>query len=353
MMIAQKNIIASIFFEDADVPMKYQLLKMIMKQSCNGKDGNINRLSLVHAMDGMSPFTMLDLNEDEVALLNDEQDLLNTASLVSVEDLRLQRRKLKICIPLEADDFMLMLKRYGNLLYAVFPDTCPLFKALIKGIRALRKYSREARKSTTLPTKGSILWIVLLQSRQFSLGEVNMLCEFTTMHEDLLAKKASTINREMPSELQTNSGTTLPPPERIKNLPHKPDIDVDATTKRQRVTNSNNWHPQLMSALKRPPQTSGSPTFTKIMNFKKKDTYKIFPKGSPVCAPNAFLELVSSTRSALKIPPRPWMHRSNLSWTCLRSSQKTPSNLMQVGNRKITTYLPRVISYVTLYATMS
>ena len=106
--------------------------------------------------------------------------------------------------------------------------------------------------------------------------------------EDLLAKKASTINREMPSELQTNSGTTLPPPERIKNLPHKPDIDVDVTTKRQRVANSNNWHPQLMSALKRPPQTSGSPTFTKIMNFKKKDTYKIFPKGSPVCAPNAF-----------------------------------------------------------------
>ena len=47
-------------------------------------------------MDGLSPFTMLDLDEGEVALLNDEQDLLNTDSLVSVEDLRLQRRKLKI-----------------------------------------------------------------------------------------------------------------------------------------------------------------------------------------------------------------------------------------------------------------
>ena len=93
-------------------------------------------------MDGLSPFTMLDLNEDEVALLNDDQYLLHTASLVSVEDLRLQRRKLKICIPLEADDFMLMLKRYGNLLYVVFPDTCPLFKALRELIRALRECSR-------------------------------------------------------------------------------------------------------------------------------------------------------------------------------------------------------------------
>ena len=71
-------------------------------------------------MDGLSPFTMLDLNEDEVALINDKQDLLNTAYLVSVEDLRLQQRKLRICIPLEADEFMLMIKRYGNLLYDVF-----------------------------------------------------------------------------------------------------------------------------------------------------------------------------------------------------------------------------------------
>ena len=55
----------------------------------------------------------------------------------------------------------------------------------------------------------------------------------------------------------------------------------------------------------------------------------------------------------LKITPRPLMHRSNLSWTCWRNSRKTPSKLMQVGHRKIITCLPRVISYVALYATMS
>ena len=131
MMILQKYIKENTFFEDADVPMTSQLLKMFMKQSWTVKDRNINRLYLVHTTDGLSPFTMLDLNKDEVKLLNDEQDLLNTDTLVSVKDLRLQRRKLDIFIPLEADDFMLMLKRYGNLLYAVFPDTCPLFKVFI------------------------------------------------------------------------------------------------------------------------------------------------------------------------------------------------------------------------------
>ena len=116
---------ANTFFEDADVLITSQLLKMIMKRSWNGKDGNINRPSLVHGMDSISPFTMLYLNEDELALLNGDQDLLNTSSLVSVEALRLQRCKLKVCIPLSADDFMLMLKRYGNLLFAVFSHNTP------------------------------------------------------------------------------------------------------------------------------------------------------------------------------------------------------------------------------------
>ena len=73
-----------------------------------------------------------------------------------MEDLRVQRNKQKICTPTEAEDFMLMLKRYGNLLYAIFLDTCPLFKAIKEVIRALREYSREARKRMTLSTKGSI-----------------------------------------------------------------------------------------------------------------------------------------------------------------------------------------------------
>ena len=92
----------------------------------------------------------------------------------------------------------------------------------------------------------------------------------------------------MPSELLKNSGTTSPPLDQIKKLPHKPAIDIDATPKRLRVAKPNNWHPKLVDALKRPLQTADYPTFTKIMNFCKNVVYSIFPKGSPVCAPNAF-----------------------------------------------------------------
>ena len=60
--IVPKYIMANSYFEDADVPMAAQLLRMIMKRAWTGKYGNINSPSLIHAMDGLSPFTMLDLN---------------------------------------------------------------------------------------------------------------------------------------------------------------------------------------------------------------------------------------------------------------------------------------------------
>ena len=110
------------FYDDAGIPLTAPLLKMIIKRAWTRKDGNMNRPSLLHAMDGLSPFTMLDLSEDEVAMLNNEDDLITSAYLVSVDDLRKQRKKLKVCIPAEVDEFMLMLKRYANLVYAIFGD---------------------------------------------------------------------------------------------------------------------------------------------------------------------------------------------------------------------------------------
>ena len=139
-----------------------------------------------------------------------------------------------------------------------------------------------------LSTKGSILWIILLQSRQFSLREVNMICEFTTMHEDLRAKKLAILHIEILSELLKNSEPNITPPVTAKTPRTNPTIDVDAIPKRPRVANTSNWHPKLKAALLGPLKTAGNLTFTKIMNYCKKDGYNISPKGSPVCTPNAF-----------------------------------------------------------------
>ena len=102
-MLVQKFIMNNVYFDDADVPLTMQLLKLIAKLSWTGKDGNINRTSILHAIDGLTPFSMLDLNENQVVLLKDEQDLLNRASQVIVADLRVQRNKLKVTIPNDSD----------------------------------------------------------------------------------------------------------------------------------------------------------------------------------------------------------------------------------------------------------
>ena len=94
-MIVQNYIMTNTFFDNSDVPITSQLLKMVMKRAWTGKDGNINRPYLMHVMDGLLLFNMLDLNEGQVALLNDDQDLLNTALVVSIADFCGHRNKLK------------------------------------------------------------------------------------------------------------------------------------------------------------------------------------------------------------------------------------------------------------------
>ena len=64
----------------------------------------------------------------------------------------------------EANKCMLMLKRYVKLLFPLFSDMCPFFKELLEIIQALEEYLRNAHKQMIVPTKESIMWIVLLQS---------------------------------------------------------------------------------------------------------------------------------------------------------------------------------------------
>ena len=67
---------------------------------------------------------MLDLNENKVSQRNDEDDLSSHASLVIIKELKTLRSKIKICVPTEANDFWLMLKRYAKLI------VCNIFRYL-------------------------------------------------------------------------------------------------------------------------------------------------------------------------------------------------------------------------------
>ena len=144
----------------------------------------------------------------------------------------------------------------------------------------------------SMTTKGSILWIVLLQSRQFALGEVNLLCEFTTMHEDLRAKRASIMHSEMPIDLIANSEKERAQQEKAEESAADDTLEVEKPPKKIKrepaAANKNNWNLKLRAALTGPMKEAGQPSFTKVLHFCKADAYHIFTRGGATCALNAF-----------------------------------------------------------------
>ena len=74
--IIRKWVTNNTFYDDTEVLLTEPLIKMILKRAWLGEGGNVPRPSLLHAMEGLSPFLMLDLSEDEVASINEEADLI-------------------------------------------------------------------------------------------------------------------------------------------------------------------------------------------------------------------------------------------------------------------------------------
>ena len=63
-------------YDDPEVPLLSPLLKMTIKQNWVGKDRNTTRPLLVNSTNGLSPFLVLDLTEDQVTPINEyDKDL--------------------------------------------------------------------------------------------------------------------------------------------------------------------------------------------------------------------------------------------------------------------------------------
>ena len=107
-------------------------------------------------------------------------------------------------IPDAADGLMLLLKLYANIKFTLFSNMIPLFRALVKIIDSIKAFSRVSCNAMTIKTKASIIWIILLQSRKFSMGDTTILFEFSTMQTNLSSKKCIIIHAEVPIKLMGN-----------------------------------------------------------------------------------------------------------------------------------------------------
>ena len=246
--VARAQVIAeaveqSWILEDAEVPLYPALVKTIIKRDWTASDLG-KRAALVNAAKGLSPFALIDLTDEDVALMVEDDEDLFKATAVSAAEVKAARAKVKAKTPATAEEFMLMLKRFTNLLFALFSSQSPLYKQLYAVVKALRDYSPNARAQLSHEAKTSILWIILLQARRFAQGKMTgpqaCLGEFTNMVNQIQAKNCAAITHiEVPTELlergrkrKQDKEQTLPGPGQGGTSPQPP--------KKQRVQQPHN-----------------------------------------------------------------------------------------------------------------
>jgi hypothetical protein len=289
-IIIRKHIMQHYFYEDADVPLTTPLLNMVESRNWLGNEANVDCPSYVNAGEGISPFIVLDLNEDEVAALNAEFEAIAEATAVTAAELRANSAKHKAKVPDSSDEFGLMLKRYGNLLFALFGADCPLFLCIKRLITALFKFTRSARESMSQATRASILWVVLKQSRKFSMGEVDVLHEFRGLHDSLTYKTLGFLHAETPTALYIDEKKSSSKRKKTDTTEKDRPSDKD-TTKRNKTTpppNPNTWHPKVKDAIQPALRAAGNPGFVKVMSYCNTNPEDLYTFFGGRCIPNCF-----------------------------------------------------------------
>jgi hypothetical protein len=185
----------NILFEDAEIPVTAPLLLMIRKRKWLSDDPTATHRT---AAKGLSIFAVAPMTEDEVALINDTMEALEQATTTTAKEYK-DVTRIKAKVPEDAHDFMLLLKTFANLLYALFGSNCPLYLQVRRMIKAFTAYTRTALKALTMSTKASIMWITLLQTRHFAGGNYTTLAEFRNMMDKITAKENNITHAEVPA----------------------------------------------------------------------------------------------------------------------------------------------------------
>ena len=163
-----KHIINKTHYDDSEVLLSSPLLKMAIKINLVGKDSNITRPSLVNGTNGLYPFLVLNMTEEQVAYINKDDDALTQALYVTLQDITNLKKLINPYIPDIADGFMILLKRYANLNFDLFYVTSPLFLVIMKIIDSIKAFYRVSCNAMNTKTKALIIWIILLQRRKIS-----------------------------------------------------------------------------------------------------------------------------------------------------------------------------------------
>jgi hypothetical protein len=288
--VIRQHIMDNERYEDSEVPMTTPLLKMVNTRNWVGKDGNIKRPSFLHAAEGLTIFMVLDFTADEVAVLNDLHETINTASYVTPSDIQALKKRIQPKVP-KGEKFQKLIKTYANFVFAIFEVESPLFLCLKTLVDALREYSEEARAAMSLATRASILWVIHKQSRLFATGKTLILAEFKEVQRVLNAKCANYHHAETPKELLETKNGNNNNNNNNNNKRKNPDQQEKPNQEKAKpkpTYNPNCWHPKLKQELEGPLQTANHPSMSAIFEFCNTKPDDIVQKWHSRCASNLF-----------------------------------------------------------------
>ena len=228
------QILKNEYYEGAKVYVSNPLLRILKKRRYLSEDPD---LTFRTACKGLTPFCLGGNDPDVVATINELADQIEQATNVGVEEIS-KLAALKATVPETAWEFLLNLKTFANLLFALFTGACPLFLELKEIIAALVNYKQAALKSMSKKTRGSILWIVTLQTRHFFGGEASILASFQNMKNKIIANDPIIYHTDVPDKLIEDAATT---PKRDLS----PGTEVEAMTSPPIKKQKSHIHPLL------------------------------------------------------------------------------------------------------------
>ncbi len=202
-------------YEDHRVLPHPTILKMIMKCKFSGDTSH----TAAAVMTGLSPYLLVELTEEEVHRAQETATSIKLASSTTPADIKkLTSRKAKV--PTSFTELMDTLKKFANLLFALFGAECPLLSQITQLISGMMRMETAAKGALDGKSIAAIMWVIYKQARRFTSGKVTRLDDTDLNWLDLKQKlfTAASIHRnDIPLGIH---GVALPPvPETIKRKP--------------------------------------------------------------------------------------------------------------------------------------
>ena len=236
--LVKQWIAEQVYFADAKVIAYAPLVTMIINMDF---EEDTTRSSKKSAAKGLTPYAVPTLSDREVDAIEDHAEAVESATQTTVKDM--EKAGIEAERPKSFTSMKITIRRFANLLLALFGESCLLFKEILGMLTSLDNYGDTAIANMSSQTMAAIMWLVHKQARHFAAGkmdgeEKSVLPEFSIMAVNVQCKQpiiygdvpldmyapasTDTTNGQPGASKRAGSGTNGAPPNkkpRIKALP--------------------------------------------------------------------------------------------------------------------------------------